>query len=134
MAGPTEPSEGATRMARANVFTQVTNQILSEGFKGFVLLNGGGAAAMAAFLQAIWDKPSTAPMRIYLLGGIGSLLFGAAVASILFLVRYRAFFDPNTNTPPLNPWWRWMHRLIGLSLLCFLSGMALAVIGGLIRL
>jgi hypothetical protein len=67
MAGPTKPSEGETRMARANVLTQTTNQILNEGFKGLVLLNGGGAAAMAAFLQAIWDKPSAAPMRIYLL-------------------------------------------------------------------
>jgi cation transporter-like permease len=131
MAGPTKPSEGETRMARANVLTQTTNQILNEGFKGLVLLNGGGAAAMAAFLQAIWDKPSAAPMRIYLLCGIGLLLLGAAVASILFLVRYRSFFDPNTNTPPLNPWWRWMHRLIAVSLGCFLVGMALVVIGGL---
>jgi hypothetical protein len=39
--------------ARANVLTQVRNQILTEGFKGLTLINAGGAAALAAFLQAI---------------------------------------------------------------------------------
>ena len=86
---------------------------------------------MGAFLQAIWDRPTAAPMRIYLLYGIELLLLGAAVASILFLVRYRSFFDPNTNILTQNPWWRWMNRLIGFSLVCFIAGMALAVIGGL---
>jgi hypothetical protein len=123
--------EDTTLAARANVLTQTRNQILNEGFKGLVLLNGGGAAALAAFLQAIWDKPSAEPMRFYLLIGIGLLLIGAAFASILFLVRYIAFFHRHTDTPPKNPWWWGMIVLILLSLLCFLGGMTSAVIGGL---
>jgi len=122
------------RADRANVLTQTRNRILSEGFRGLVLVNGGGAAALAAFLQAVWDKPSAAPMRVYLLIGIGSLLLGTAAAAILFLARYLSFFHPNTHTPTRNPWWWTTIVLVLLSLACFLFGMGTAVTGGLVTL
>ena len=97
MANPIEHPDDSARADRVNVLAQVRNQILVEGFKGLVLINGGGAAALAAFLQAIWDKPTAAGLRIYLLAGIASLLLGAALAGILFLARYISFFGPSDN-------------------------------------
>ena len=129
-----ESSDDRIRVDRANVLTQVRNQILNEGFKGLVLINGGGAAALALFLQAIWDKPSAAAMREYLLIGIGSLLLGTAFAAILFLARYVSFFHPNTNIPTRNPWWWTTIVLVLLSLACFLFGMGTAVNGGFVAL
>jgi hypothetical protein len=52
MAGTTEPSEDATRQARANVRTQVTNQILGEGFKGL------GATGVIAGKFTVRGSPS----------------------------------------------------------------------------
>jgi hypothetical protein len=134
MASPTDRPEDTTRAARENVLTQTRNLFLNEGFKGLVLLNGGGAAALDAFLQAIWDNTTAAPMRIYLLYGIGSLLLGAALASILFLVRYLTFFHRNANILTKNPIWWAMIVLIVLSMLCFLGGMGYAVKGVLVSL
>jgi hypothetical protein len=134
MANSTEPNDDRTRSDRANVLTQTRNQILNEGFKGLVLINGGGAAALAAFLQAIWDKPAAAAMRMYLLIGIGLLLLGTALAAILFLARYMSFFHPNTNIMTRNPWWWTTIALVSLSLVCFLIGMGTALIGGFVTL
>jgi len=134
MANPIEHPDDSARADRVNVLAQVRNQILVEGFKGLVLINGGGAAALAAFLQAIWDKPTAAGLRIYLLAGIASLLLGAALAGILFLARYISFFHPNTNVLTRNPWWWTTMALILLSLACFIAGMATVVIGGFVSL
>jgi hypothetical protein len=134
MANSTEPNDDRTRSDRANVLTQTRNQILNEGFKGLVLINGGGAAALAAFLQAIGDKPAAAAMRMYLLIGIGLLLLGTALAAILFLARYMSFFHPNTNIMTRNPWWWTTIALVSLSLVCFLIGMGTALIGGFVTL
>jgi hypothetical protein len=119
---------------RSNVLTQTRNQILNDGFKGLILVNGGGAAALAAFLQAIWDKPDAAAMRTYLLIGIASLLLGTAMGAILFLARYLSFFHRNTNILTRNPWWWTTILLILFSLGCFLFGMGAAVYGGFITL
>jgi hypothetical protein len=135
MANAAEHSDDNARANRANVLAQVRNRILGEGFKGLVLINGGGAAALAAFLQAIiWDKPSASAMRIYLLTGIASLLVGAALAGILFLARYLAFFHPNTNVLTRNPWWWTTIVLVLFSLVCFIVGMGTAVTGGFVSL
>jgi hypothetical protein len=134
MANATDHPDDNARADRENVLAQVRNHILVEGFKGLVLINGGGAAALAAFLQAIWDKPSAAGMRIYLLAGIASLILGAALAGILFLARYLSFFHRNTNILTRNPWWWTTIVLIFLSLACFIIGMGTAVTGGFVSL
>lgn len=118
----------------ASAWAQIRGQLLLEGFKGLTLINAGGAAALAAFLQAIWDKPTAEPMRVWLLSGIALLLIGTAVAAATFVTRYMAFFHPNSNTPRRNPWWWAMHVLVGASLLLFLAGMGLAVVGGFVAL
>lgn len=114
----------------ASGWSQIRNQLLVEGFKGLTLINAGGAAALAAFLQAIWDKLPAAPLRAWLLAGIAVLLVGTAISALTFMARYLTFFHPKSSTPRSNPWWWAMHALVATSLLCFLIGMGLAVIGG----
>ena len=130
MTAPPPPS----RDAEPTGWAQIRGQLLLEGFKGLMLINAGGAAALAAFLQAIWDKPTAAPMRAWLLSGIALLLLGTAVAAATFVTRYMAFFHPKSSTPRSNPWWWAMQTLLGLSLLLFLVGMGLAVAGGFLAL
>lgn len=46
---------------KASHFTEQRNDALREGVKGLFLMNGGGAAALLVFLQAIWtDNPRLA--------------------------------------------------------------------------
>ena len=115
-------------------WSQIRNQLLIEGFKGLTLINAGGAAALAAFLQAVWDKPPAAPLRVWLLAGIAVLLVGTGISALTFMARYLAFFHPKSSTPRSNPWWWAMHGLVAVSLLCFLVGMGLAVAGGFVAL
>lgn len=129
-----EPTNKPSNVDAPSGWAQIRGTLLLEGFKGLTLINAGGAAALAAFLQAVWTVPTAAPMRAWLLSGIAALLVGTAVAASTFVTRYMAFFHPESATPRRNPWWWAMHGLIGLSLLCFLCGMALAVAGGFIAL
>ncbi len=119
---------------RANLLTNTRAQILNEGSKGLVLINGGGAAALATFAQAIWDKSDAAPMRWWLLFGICWLLLGTASASTIFLTRYFGSLHPNTTTPNKNPWWLAQLIVTILSVVLFIIGMGVAVAGGFIAL
>jgi hypothetical protein len=128
------PAPAAAADSAPSGWAQIRNGLLLEGFKGLTLINAGGAAALAAFLQAIWDKPPASPMRAWLLSGIAVLLVGTAISAATFVTRYMAFFHPKSATPRSNPWWWAMHVLVVLSLLCFLVGMGLAVAGGFVAL
>lgn len=119
---------------RSNVLTQTRAQILNEGSKGLTLINGGGAAALAAFLQAIWDKTNAAPMRWWILFGMMWLIAGTAISAIIFITRYLGSFHEKTTQPLSNPWW-WAQIVFAvLGFLCFLVGMSMAVVGGFIAL
>lgn len=113
------------------MWAQVRSETLLQGFKGLTLINAGGAAALATWLQAIWDQSSAAPMRIWLLVGVATLLLGTAVSACTFVTRYMAFFHANSNKPRSNPWWWAMLACIGVALLLFIVGMGFAVYGGL---
>jgi hypothetical protein len=119
---------------RSNLLTEMRGQILNEGSKGLVLINGGGAAALAAFSQAIWDKSEAASMRWWLLFGICWLLVGTATASMIFLARYFGSRHLMTNSPKQNPWWWTQLTLTICSVALFIIGMGVAVAGGFIAL
>ena len=114
---------------RANLLTQVRNQMLAEGFKGLVLVNAGGAAALGAFAQAVWDKPTAAALLPGILGGICFLLLGTAVATCGYFARFLAFSDPNAATPGKNPWTWVTNVIVVAAVVLFITGMAIAVCG-----
>jgi hypothetical protein len=131
----TDPSEVETSRSqllaeRANVLTQTRAQILNEGSKGLILINGGGAVALAAFLQAIWGNSDFGPMRWWILVGISLLVMGTAISALIFLTRYLGGFHMNTTIPTQNPWWRLQIALTLLAVICFIAGMGSAVFGG----
>jgi hypothetical protein len=119
---------------RANILTETRAGILNEGSKGLILINGGGAAALAAFLQAIWDKSNIEPMRWWVLFGMCWLLVGTAFSSLIFITRYIGSFHEKTMQPTSNPWW-WLQIILTLaSVICFLLGMGFAIAGGFMAL
>jgi hypothetical protein len=66
--------------------TDQRNDAMREGVKALVLMNGGGAVALLAFLQAIWSKE---PALIkYVLWGVGFLVIGVALTSLVHFFRY----------------------------------------------
>ena len=60
--------------------------LLTEGFKGLLLVNGGGAVALLAFLQAIWSTDKVLAKTV--LVGIGFMSLGLAVALLVPFFRY----------------------------------------------
>ena len=83
----TEPAPGL----QAPDFTEQRNDALREGVKGLFLMNGGGAVAMLAFLQAIWtDKPQLAK---YVVVSITFLAAGVFLAGVVQFFRYHASFN-----------------------------------------
>jgi hypothetical protein len=103
------------------------DQAASELVRALLIINGGGAAALLAFLQAIWSsnkalaKPTIA--AIVILG------FGASVGAVFHLLRYLTSWYQQQGKK------RWavfrMLYLISawLSLLAFLSGVVVVAIG-----
>src|ERR1700734_2858496 len=112
---------------RANVLTQVRNQIVTEGFKGLILINAGGATALGAFVQAVWDKPTAVTLLPGILRGIAFLLVGTAVAAGGFVARHLSFFHPKTAQPFKNPWWWIELSVVSTAIALFVAGMGTAV-------
>jgi len=53
---------------KAKDLTDQRNDALREGIKGLFLMNGGGAAALLAFLQATWtQKPDLVSISVFFL-------------------------------------------------------------------
>jgi hypothetical protein len=67
-------------------YTRQRAEITTQGIRGLLLINGGGAAALLAFLQAIWDKDSA--LAAYVVTAIAWLGFGIFVAGLSFFLRY----------------------------------------------
>src|SRR5437870_8101061 len=73
---------------QAKDFTDQRNDALREGVKGLFVMNGGGAVAMLAFLQAIWkDNPQLAK---YVIASIALLAAGVFLAGLVQIFRYNA--------------------------------------------
>lgn len=66
-------------------FTRQRDEANREGVRGLLIINGGGAVALLAFLQAIW--PDNKLLAKYVVIGIGVLAIG------VFLAVYRISSD-----------------------------------------
>jgi hypothetical protein len=66
--------------------TDQRNDAMREGVKALILMNGGGAVAMLAFLQAIWSKEPA--LVKYVLCGLGFLVIGVALGGLVHFFRY----------------------------------------------
>lgn len=110
--------------------------IEAQGYKGLGLINGGAAVALGALLQAVINKPEAVSVVPFILSGIVFNIAGITAASIIFWVRYNQWVYEKQYDKFMkdNPWWAWRWYLAGISLLCFVVGMGVAVWGGFTRL
>ena len=106
---------------------------LREGMRAYIYVNGGGAAALLAFLQAIWDKDAAKPLRIWVVLGIMSLAIGVAIGTLSFLARHLAWVRGASSDEHLE--YRVANRWIPIAaVLTFLIGIGLPVLGALIAI
>jgi len=68
--------------------TEQRNQALAELVKALLIINGGGAVALLAFLQSAWaqDRMLVKPVAC----GVAVLAFGSVFAAACHLLRYYA--------------------------------------------
>lgn len=59
-----------------------------QGLKALLLLNGGGAVALLAFLQAVWVKEGMLALVPWIVVAISCLVLGAATAGAVHFLRY----------------------------------------------
>ena len=101
-----------------------------HGLKALLLLNGGGAVALLAFLQAIWIKDAMLALVPWILAAIVCLVLGAATAGAVHFLRYMASMTYQTEGADEGRKMTWMHgRATILSFVFFLLGMGIVVIG-----
>ena len=116
----------------ANILRESKERYINEGAKGLIWMNGAGAVALLALLQAIWGKPGAAAFSTWILFGTGCLLFGVALAASIFMLRHRAYVIGAHNGK--YPLYRWTHWYVpGFSIAAFVVGAALTVAGGLMH-
>jgi hypothetical protein len=108
--------------------TAERSAIQNEASKVLALINGGGAAALATLLQAVWGKWGPVP-RGMLITGIMFLLCGLAVVPVTFVLRYINRLTKRSYKPFRNPLWYVINLTHAVSLALFLWGMWWAVDG-----
>ena len=70
-------------------FSLARAAITTEGVRGLFLLNGGGALALLAFLQAVWEKhPALAKLALIGIGTFAVGLAGGFVTSLPHIAKF----------------------------------------------
>jgi hypothetical protein len=105
--------------------------LLTEAYKGFLLVLGGGVVVLLTFLQAIWDKHPA--LRMPTLSGIGFMTGGLFLALVVPLFRF--FHSKTVNPPPegrKSLTWKWWAYTIGqfLSLGAFCVAVGILIVSG----
>lgn len=113
---------------KAKDFTDQRNDALREGIKGLFLMNGGGAAAMLAFLQATWiQKPE---LSKYVLVSISFLAVGVFFAGLVQFFRYHTSFSLQGGKVCAFKVFRFLYLATAYSsLIAFLVGVSVVVFG-----
>lgn len=115
---------------RANSISEIKNELFVESIKGLFLMNGGGALALATWLQAVWEKEWASPMLELQIWAMAMFGLGVFLAGLSFFARFLAFYHPKTASPLQNPIW-WLHTVAsGLSVISFAVAIFLVVKGG----
>lgn len=109
-------------------FTEQRNDALREGVRGLLLINGGAATAMLAFLQATWTtKPQLAK---YIVGCIALLALGLFLAGLVQFFRYQASFSFQGGRQQAFKTYRSLYLMSAYgSLVAFLLGVFTLVVG-----
>jgi hypothetical protein len=117
---------------RAYTVTETKNLLFIENIKGLFLMNGGGAVALATWLQVVWEKEWASAMLWWQLWAMLMFAFGVFWAGVGYLARFLAFYHKNAEHPVENPAW-WLHiASVTLSIILFAVASILIVKGGFV--
>jgi len=103
------------------------NEAITELVKALLIINGGGAVALLAFLQSAWvqDKALVAPVAY----AVSALAFGSLFAAACHLLRYYASWYHQSENTARSARFRRLYLLFALaSLFAFASGVAIIVV------
>ena len=104
------------------------NESVAELVKALLIINGGGAVALLAFLQAIWipSRVLAKPIAI----GISFLAFGALLAAAFHLFRHQAsWYHQKGEKEQWAKFRRFYLFSASVSLLAFVAGIGVVVVG-----
>lgn len=101
--------------ASASKATEWRRQIMDLVFKGLLALNGAGAVALLAFLQAVWNEENW-KLATVVIKGIGILTAGLVLAVLYQAFRYHTSLSFQKGSKR-----RWLWRY------CYLTLMYLSV-------
>ena len=106
------------------------DSMAEQGLKAQLLLNGGGAVALLAFLQAIWIKEAMLALVPWIVTAILSLVLGAADAGAVHFLRYMASMAYQKEGADEGRKMTPVHGLATIfSFVFFLVGMGIVVFG-----
>ncbi len=109
------------------VRTEQRAEILNQAFRGLLLIHGGGAVALLAYLQAVGDK-NPALSRIILVG-ILFLVLGLVLAVLFMAFRYHTSLEDQRGNPNWIAWRRWVFIFLYGSVAAFVFAMLVLVVG-----
>jgi len=108
--------------------SEAKERFVLEGQRTYIAINGAGAIALLTFMQAMWDKANTAPLRIWILIGVLSFVVGVVIGAAIFPVRHWAYVHNVSNESHFV--YRLMYRYMpALTLFAFLLGIMLPMYG-----
>lgn len=73
-----------------DLLREAKERFLLEGQKAYIAINAGGAVALLAFLQAIWEKCPDTTLIKGVLYGIIAFAIGVTIAVASFPIRHYA--------------------------------------------
>lgn len=112
----------------AEARTRQRDQAASELVRALLIINGGGAAALLAFLQAIWS--SNRPLVKPTIAALVILSVGAVLGAAFHLFRHQASWHHQSGD--LNRWAKFRRLYLisaFVSLIAFLTGILVVAFG-----
>ena len=123
---PEEIKEAAKEQTRRR------DEMAIHGLRSLLLLNGGGAIALLAFLQAVWAEAAAKTLVPWVVAGMIPLLVGAAASGWIHFIRYETTEAYQTKGREVGRKMTKQHKLVTkLAFAAFLFGMSIVVIGAL---
>lgn len=102
-------------------------EILNQAFRGLLIIHGGGAVALLAFLQALGnDNPSLSRVILW---GMGFLVLGLVLSVLFMTFRYHTSLEDQSGNPNWGKWRVWVFRFLYGSVAAFVIAMAILIIG-----
>lgn len=103
-------------------------RVLLEGQKAYIVINAAGAAALLAFLQAIWSSAGAMPLKRGVLYGIATFAAGVGIATFGYVAHHWALRRNQIRSGLI---FQMAHVWIPfIAIACFVAGLLLPVKGG----